>query len=142
MTTAFDPTSGRRPHRLSRRRMLRVGGSGFLAGLTLPRLLQLEAEAGAAGGARAGACIFLFLQGGPSTIDMWDMKPDAPAEIRGPYRPIQTAVPGTMAGEHCHRCARVADKFAILRSHGHDDNGHVTGSHYLLTGNRPSFADG
>lgn len=91
---------------------------------------------------RAKSCIFLFLQGGPSTIDMWDMKPGAPSEIRGPYKPIRTNVTGTFVGEHCHRCAKVADKYTILRSHSHNDNGHTTGSHYLLTGYRPNFADG
>jgi hypothetical protein len=125
-----------------RRQMLKIGGSGFLGGLTLPSLLQLEALAGTGKETAAKSCIFLFLQGGPSTIDMWDMKPDAPAEIRGPYLPIATNVPGTFVGEHCHRCATVADKFTILRSHSHNDGGHLTGSHYLLTGNRPNFADG
>ena len=129
----------------SRRRMLRIGASGFIGGLSLPRLFQLDAEAAAApseGGPRAKSCIFLFLQGGPSTIDMWDLKPDAPAEIRGPYKPIQTSVSGTLVGEHCFRSARIADKFTILRSHSHDDNGHTTGAHYMLTGYRPNFADG
>src|SRR5438067_2263628 len=96
---------------ITRRQALKIGASGFLGGLTLPRLLQMEATAGTGQEPRARACIFLFLQGGPSTIDMWDLKPAAPAEIRGPYRPIRTNVPGTFVGEHCHRCARVADKF-------------------------------
>src|SRR4051812_39874876 len=102
---------------MDRRQALRIGASGFLGGLTLPRWLEMQATASTGREPRARSCIFLFLQGGPSTIDMWDMKPDAPAEIRGPYRPIQTNVPGTLVGEHCHRCARVADKFTILRSH-------------------------
>ncbi len=130
------------PRPITRRHALRIGSSGFLAGLSLPTLFQLQATAADGTEPKAKSCIFLFLQGGPSTIDMWDMKPDAPAEIRGPYKTIKTNVPGTFVGEHCHRTAKVADKFTILRSHSHTDNGHVTGSHYLLTGYRPNFADG
>lgn len=138
------PTNPRRGFcdRLSRRQALHIGASGFIGGLTLPRLLQMQATAATGEEPKARSCIFLFLQGGPSTIDMWDMKPDAPAEIRGPYRPIATNVPGTFVGEHCHRCARIADKYTILRTHSHNDNGHTTGCHYLFTGNRPNFADG
>ncbi len=127
---------------LTRRQALKIGASGFIGGLTLPRLLQMEATAATGREPRARACIFLFLQGGPSTIDMWDLKPEAPAEIRGPYRPIATSVPGTLVGEHCHRSARIAEKFTILRTHSHNDGGHTTGSHYLFTGYRPNFADG
>ena len=130
------------PRPISRRHALRIGSSGFLAGLSLPTLFQLQATAANGKEPKAKSCIFLFLQGGPSTIDMYDMKPDAPAEIRGPYKPIPTNVPGTFVGEHCHRTAKVADKFTILRSHSHNDNGHTTGSHYVLTGYRPNFADG
>lgn len=127
---------------VTRRQALRIGASGFIGGLTLPRLFQMEATAATDEQPRARSCIFLFLQGGPSTIDMWDLKPDAPAEIRGPYRPIATNVPGTFVGEHCHRSARIADKYTILRTHSHNDNGHTTGCHYLFTGYRPNFADG
>lgn len=128
--------------RINRRQALRIGASGFVGGLTLPRLLEMQATAATGAEPRARSCIFIFLDGGPSTIDMWDMKPDAPVEIRGPYRPIQTNVPGILVGEHCHRSARIADKFTILRTHSHDDNGHTTGYHYMMTGYRPNFADG
>ena len=131
------------PHRpLSRRSALKLGASGFMAGLSLPTLFQLQATAANGKEPKAKACIFIFLEGGPSTIDMWDLKPDAPAEIRGPYKPIKTVVPGTLVGEHCHRSAKVADKFTILRHHSHQDNGHRTGYHYLFTGYKPNFADG
>ncbi|MFY7954506.1 MAG: DUF1501 domain-containing protein [Armatimonadaceae bacterium] len=131
------------PHRpLSRRTALKLGASGFMAGLSLPTLFLLQATAANGKEPKAMACIFLFLEGGPSTIDMWDLKPDAPAEIRGPYKPIKTVVPGTLVGEHCHRSAKVADKFTILRHHSHQDNGHRTGYHYLFTGYKPNFADG
>jgi hypothetical protein len=128
--------------RVSRRQALRVGGVGMLGGLSLPKLLELQAKAAAPAARKAEACIFLWLDGGPSTIDMWDMKPAAPAEIRGPYSPIATNVAGTFVGEHCHRCAKVADKFTILRSHSHNDNGHTTGNHYFWSGQKPDFADG
>ena len=127
---------------LTRRHALRLGASGFIGGLSLPTLFQMDALASTTASPKAKSCIFLYLQGGPSTIDMWDMKPDAPAEIRGPFKTIQTNVEGTFVGEHCHRSAKIADKYTILRSHSHDDNGHTTGSHYMLTGYRPNFADG
>ncbi len=127
---------------ISRRRALSIGGSGLIGGLSLPWLLQRQVDAATPTRGKATSCIFLFLQGGPSTIDMWDMKPDAPAEVRGPYRPIKTNVPGIEVCEHCPQTAKVADKFAILRSHSHNDNGHATGCHYTLTGYRPTFADG
>ncbi len=128
--------------KISRRQLLRIGTTGLVSGLTLPRLLQFEAEAATAKSAPAKACIFLFLEGGPSSIDMWDLKPDAPSEIRGPFNPIATSVPGTFVGEHCPLSAKIADKFTILRNHSHNDNGHNTGYHYMMTGYRPDFADG
>jgi hypothetical protein len=73
---------------------------------------------------------------------MWDLKPEAPMEIRGPYRPIATSVPGTFVGEHLPLCARIADKYTILRSHSHNDNGHKTGYHYVMTGYKSSLPDG
>lgn len=127
---------------MTRRRALRLGSVGLIGGLTLPRLLELEAVASTGRAAKAKSIIFLFLEGGPSTIDMWDLKPDAPDEIRGPFRPIATSVPGTFVGEHCPLSAKIAHKFTILRSHSHADNGHNTGYHYVMTGYRPSFADG
>lgn len=128
--------------RISRRRALRIGSSGLLSGLSLPALLQMQSEAATGKPAKARSCIFLFLEGGPSTIDMWDLKPDAPAEVRGPFKPIRTSVPGTYVGEHCPLSAKIAHKFTILRSHSHDDNGHTTGYHYVMTGYRADFADG
>ncbi len=127
---------------MTRRQVLRIGSVSLLGGLSLPRLLQMQALAGTGAPAKAKACIFLFLEGGPSTIDMWDMKPDAPAEVRGPYKQIATSVPGTFIGEHLPNCAKVAHKYTILRSHSHNDNGHTTGYHYVMTGVKADFADG
>jgi hypothetical protein len=127
---------------ITRRHALRIGASGLIAGLSLPRLLELQAEAATEKPAKALACIFLFLEGGPSHIDMWDLKPDAPAEIRGPFKPIRTSVAGTMIGEHLPLCAKIAHKYTILRSHSHNDNGHNTGYHYVMTGYKADFPDG
>src|SRR5262245_26588406 len=127
---------------ITRRQALRIGSSGLIAGLSLPRLLELQAKAATAAPAPAQACIFIFLEGGPSHIDMWDLKPDAPAEIRGPFRPIRSSVTGTMVSEHLPLCARIADKYTIVRSHSHSDNGHNTGYHYVMTGYRADFPDG
>ncbi len=128
--------------RISRRQMIRIGGTGLLSGLTLPGLLELQARAATSTPAKAKACIFLMLEGGPSHIDMWDLKPEAPPEIRGPFKPISTVVPGTQISEILPLCSRVTDKFTILRSHSHKDNAHQTGRHWVLTGYPPSFADG
>src|SRR5258708_6904053 len=88
---------------ISRRRMLQVGGASTL-GLSLPRLLRARESVESA---RADACIIIFLNGGPSHLDMWDMKPAAPAEIRGEFKPIPTSVPGVQFGEHLPRLARL-----------------------------------
>ncbi|MBM4073210.1 MAG: DUF1501 domain-containing protein [Planctomycetes bacterium] len=127
---------------VTRRQALRIGSSGLLSGLSLPWLMEMQAKAGTGRPAPAQACIFIFLEGGPSHIDMWDLKPEAPAEVRGPYRPIRTNVIGTMIGEHLPLCARIADKYTIVRSHSHNDNGHNTGYHYVMTGYRADFPDG
>ncbi len=132
----------RRCDGVSRRHVLRLGATGFFGGLTLPQLLASEAGTESRPEPKAKSCIFLFLEGGPPHQDMWDPKPDAPAEIRGPFEPIATSVPGTFVLEHCPLSAKIAHKFAIVRSHTHSDNGHSTGYHYLMTGRRAAFPDG
>lgn len=107
--------SGRSPKYcdgLSRRAFLKVGALGF-GGLTLPNLLKLRAEGNAGSGHKA--VIMVFLSGGPSHIDSYDMKPDQPSEFRGEFKPIQTNVPGTQICELMPRQAQMADKIAILR---------------------------
>src|SRR5262249_47500459 len=108
---------------LTRRDVLHLGAVG-LGGLTLPGLLQLEQVAAAPGRARAKHVIMLFLPGGPSQLDMWDLKPDAPEEIRGTFRPTDTNVPGIRISDGLPRMAQHADKYAILRAVNH-----TTGSH-------------
>ncbi|MDB5384355.1 MAG: hypothetical protein JWM11_1, partial [Planctomycetaceae bacterium] len=127
---------------INRRHALQIGASGMLSGLSLPRLMAMDAQATSTLAPKAKACIFLFLEGGPPQQDMWDPKPEAPIEIRGPFQTIPTSVPGTFFTEHCGHSAKIADKFTVLRSHSHADNGHTTGYHYVMTGRRASFADG
>jgi hypothetical protein len=142
MFIPFGPARRNTCDGITRRQALRIGGSGLISGLSLPRLLELQAKAATEKTAGAKACIFIFLEGGPSQLDMWDLKPEAPAEVRGPYRPIRTSVTGTMICEHLPLCARIAHKYTIVRSHSHNDNGHNTGYHYLMTGYKADFTDG
>ena len=128
--------------KVSRRDALTVGATGLFGGLSLPGLLNLQANAANTVSPKAKSCIFIMLEGGPSHIDMWDLKPDAPAEIRGPFHPISTNVPGTQIGNIMPYCSKIADKYTIMRSHSHGDNAHQTGRHWVLTGYAPNFPDG
>jgi uncharacterized protein (DUF1501 family) len=123
----------------SRRDFLRVGSAGlFGAALTLPDLLAPQARARDLGHSqRDVSLIFLFLHGGLSTIDTWDMKPAAPAEFRGEFKPIPTVVPGIQIGELLPRCARQMDKFSLIRSFRHHNSDHGPADHYMLTGYFP-----
>ena len=120
-----------------RREWLRVGGLSSM-GLTLPGLLSAEQRAKGGGGSfgRARSCIFCFMFGGPAHQDIWDLKPDAPSEVRGPFNPISTSVPGTQFGEHIPRTARIAQRFALIRSVTHPDSTHTVAMHYMQTGVR------
>jgi hypothetical protein len=119
---------------LTRRELLRVGALP-LAGLTLPHLLSARAAASRAGG-RARSCIVVFLFGAPAHQDIWDLKPDARSEVRGPFQPIATNVPGIRVGEHIPLLARQAHRLALVRSVSHPDNTHTVAMHYMLTGHR------
>jgi hypothetical protein len=136
--TSSACASGRRAG-LTRRDLLTVGGLGLL-GLGLPRLLS---AAGTPRGrkARARAVIFLHQFGGPSHHDTVDMKPDAPAEVRGEFRPIPTTVPGFQVCERLPRLARVADKLTVVRSLHHEMKNHNSAGYYSLTGHAPPTDD-
>jgi hypothetical protein len=121
--------------RISRRALLQAAGPGLL-GVSLPKVLQAEAENGLAIAPQAKSVIFLFLFGGPSQLETFDLKPDAPAEIRGPFREIACRTPGLRISEHLPKCAAVSDKFAVLRTMSHDFNDHSGGGHYIQTGHR------
>ena len=114
-----------------RREFLKVGAlSAF--GLTLPGVMR--AEAAAKTGARETSCILLWLQGGPSQNDTFDPKPDAPAEVRGPFDPLETNVPGIRITDVFPRLARHADKYALLRAVHAPAALHIMGHQYFLCG--------
>jgi Protein of unknown function (DUF1501) len=117
---------------MGRREFLRAGSLSLL-GLGLPQLLQARART-TAPRKRARACILLFMWGGPAQQDTWDMKPDAPAEYRGEFKPIATNVSGLRICEHLPRLARHADRLALIRSMAHGDVDHTNATHFLLTG--------
>jgi hypothetical protein len=116
----------------SRRNVLQAGLLGF-AGLGLPELLRARAAAGTSDGRRGKSVIMIWLRGGPSHIDSYDMKPAAPAEIRGEFRPIATKAPGIEVCEHLPLHAEMMDKLAIIRGIKSNDLGDHT-PHYIFTG--------
>ena len=118
---------------IRRRDFLKVGAIG---GLSLAGYLRL-AQAGEVRSAKAKSAIFINLQGGPSHMDTFDLKPDAPAEFRGKFNPIKTNVPGIEISEHLPKVAQCADKFALLRGVSHTLGAHALGTEYVNTGNRP-----
>jgi len=120
---------------LSRRQLLQIGGIGAV-GLGLPRLLQAGAPA-ARLSARSDAwksCLFIVQYGGGSHIDSFDLKPEAPTETRGPFKPIATRVSGIRIGEHLPRLAQLADRYCLVRSMTHGNAGHDGGMHVAMTG--------
>jgi hypothetical protein len=124
------PPTGRRPsRRLDRRAFLRAG----LGALTLPGLLRLRAAAGPTR-REPTAVIVLFCYGGMSHLDLYDPKPEAPAEYRGPFAPVATRVPGMRLSELLPRHAAVADRFGLLRSLAHEASCHANGPQMLMTG--------
>lgn len=119
----------------TRRQMLKVGALGF--GLTLGDYLRIRAAAGESG-ADGRSAILVFLRGGPAHQDTFDLKPQAPAEYRGEFRPIQTAAPGVEICEHLPRLAKLARRYAVVRGITHNLAAHNLGTRYLMTGNRPT----
>jgi hypothetical protein len=126
------PTDIRHCDGISRRDLLRIGALG-LGGLTLPGLLRLQASASETR-PRARSVIVLFLSGGPSHLDMWDLKPEAPEEIRGTFRPAATHVPGLHVCEHLPGTASVLDRCCIIRSMQHGNNNHPAASYWMMVG--------
>ncbi|MCI0685502.1 MAG: DUF1501 domain-containing protein [Gemmataceae bacterium] len=121
--------------RLSRRDVLRLGG---LAGLHLlagrANAATRPATTATPGHGRARSVLVIYTSGGMSQLETWDPKPDAPEEIRGAFRAIRTSVPGTIFGEHLPRVARVADRFAVVRSMSHEDTDHGSATYLTMTG--------
>jgi len=128
---------------LNRRAFLRVGSAG-IAGLSLAAALRqahaVQATGTAATPAPAKNVMMLFLTGGPATIDMWDMKPDAPEAIRGEFKPRETSVPGVQICEHMPSLAATMHRATLVRSLTHTIAEHGQGAVYVMTGNRPNPA--
>ena len=133
--------SPRRCDGVSRRDLIRIGGLSAL-GLGLGGLFRLR-NASAAGSpleTKAKSCILIWLDGGPSHLETFDPKPDAPEEVRGPLETIATNVAGVRIGECFERTSQVMDKLAIVRSMTSPLGEHNFGTHYLMTGYMPSPA--
>jgi hypothetical protein len=140
------PEFQRLESRLDRRELLQLGGLGAL-GLSLTDLLAARSLAAKErsgdpssafsdmpGFGKARSCIVMFMWGGPSHIDTWDLKPEAPAEVRGEFHPIDTNVGGIRISEHFPHLARHAEQYAIVRSVTHDDPAHLSSVHHIMTG--------
>jgi hypothetical protein len=128
----------------SRRDFIKVGSAG-LVGLTLPQLLKLESEARATQPARqqnrrATSVIMVWLAGGPATIDMWDLRPNAPENIRGEFREIDTSADGIRISEHLPQMARVMNRTTVVKSLAHTIPSHGPATVFMTTGNRPTPA--
>jgi hypothetical protein len=116
---------------------LGFGGAGLL-GLSLPKVLAAQERAAIAGQIsprpRAKSVVFLFLFGGPSQLETFDMKPEAPDAIRGPFKPIACRTPGLLISEHLPKIANISDRVCVLRTLTHPYNDHSSGAHYIQTG--------
>lgn len=126
----------------SRRDVLRVGASGML-GISLPTLLQLQSAQGSDGGGggagwnRAKRMIMVYLQGGPSHIDLWDPKENVPDKVRSVFKPISTKIPGVQFTENLPKLSQVNDKFTMIRSMSYTPNGlfnHTAAIYQMMTG--------
>ena len=143
-----DHERARVRHSLSRRQLLRIGGLGALS-LSFARLLRAEADAAtrrSSAGTRGmprpiRSCILIFHYGGPSHIDTFDMKPNAPAEIRGQFGSIATSVPGLRVCEHLPHTAKVMDQLAVVRSMHHPMTNHNAAAFTALCGRNPLKGD-
>src|SRR5678815_1119098 len=124
---------------MSRRLALKVGGAGLL-GISMRHLLQ-AAEQPQKLKARAKSVIFLFQWGGPSPIDMFDMKPDAPEGIRSPHKTVGSKADGITISEKLPKCGAIMDKVTLIRSVHHTMKNHNSAGYYALTGHAPPSDD-
>ncbi|MBI4663328.1 MAG: DUF1501 domain-containing protein [Verrucomicrobia bacterium] len=141
MTSQHDSfaCAGFHATRFSRRHALKVGGLGLL-GLTMPGLLRAEATKKGPP-ARAKSVVFLYQFGGPSHLETFDMKPDAPEGIRGLHKPMSSNVPGIQVSERLPRVAKITDRVTLIRSVHHTMKNHNSASYYALTGHAPPVDD-
>ena len=137
-------TEQRTSTKITRRQLLQAGGIGALT-MGLPGMVaaSVDAKRGLRGVAAEKSCIFVLLCGGPSQLDTWDLKPDAPEDIRGPYRPIASAVPGMRISELHPRLSNLTQHFSLIRSMTHVGNisNHFDAMHHLLSGQAGAAAD-
>jgi len=129
---------------VTRRDCLQLG-LGTLLGGGLVTALEARSLAAADGfnpDAKARACILIWMDGGPTHFETFDPKPDAPAEYRGEFKAIPTAVPGVHFSEHMTRLAKCLNKYAMIRSIRHDQGNHGAGNHYMMTGAPPRIPVG
>lgn len=122
---------------IARREWLRIGGVAAVEAAIAGRCLAAGGATGSSsipGFGRAKSVILIYASGGQSQLEMWDPKPDAPAEVRGEFQAIPTSVPGTFLGEHTPRLAKLANRYTIVRSVSHDDLDHGSASYLALTG--------
>jgi hypothetical protein len=124
----------------SRRQLLRAGSLGLL-GLTLPRLFEAEGLAAQVRPNPVNSCILLFFYGGPSQLDTWDLKPSAPAEVRGEFRSIATRVTGVRVCEHMPKIAQVMQHLCVVRSFHHPMRNHNAAAVESLCGRHPLKGD-
>src|SRR5437899_383168 len=118
----------------TRRDFLRAGSLG-LGGLSLPGMLKARTvQATGAQGPNDTSVVWLFLSGGPSHIDTYDVKPNAPSEFRGPFEPIATSLPDYSICELLPQQARVMDKISVVRTFSHADGNHGSAVHWVATG--------
>lgn len=118
-----------------RRKLLQAAGAG-LFGLNLPQVMAAEAATSGGAHGRAKSVIFLLLFGGPSQLETFDLKPEAPEKIRGPFRPIACRTPGLLIGEYLPQLAAISDKYCVVRTMTHPWNDHSGGGHYVQTGHK------
>jgi hypothetical protein len=119
---------------LNRRELLRIGALSVLGTSTGASSRAIGSEGGNGGGGSANQAVFIMLQGGASHLDLWDPKPQAVEEIRGPFRSIPTSIPGVRLGELMKHTARIADKITIIRSMSHKFTNHIAGTYVTMTG--------
>lgn len=129
-----------------RRNCLQLGLAGLAGGGFMDLLSMQRASAAAAGAGSAGPrksnCILIWMDGGPTHLETFDLKPEAPVEIRGEFRPIETNVSGIRICEHMPKLAKIADKYSIIRSVQHNQGNHGAGNHYMMTGAPPRIPVG
>lgn len=127
-----------------RRNCLQLGLAGLAGGSFMDLLSMQRASASVAGstGPRKTNCILIWMDGGPTHLETFDLKPEAPVEIRGEFRPIETNVSGIRICEHMPKLAKIADKYSIIRSVQHNQGNHGAGNHYMMTGAPPRIPVG